>query len=327
MSKGNIHLRYLSTKGADDFCAIPFIAFPDYIHGYMFPGMANIMSALLLGVLTFGLAQYAESLTDMQEVVAANNDFAMALYGRIRNNSAGSNIFFSPFSVSSALAMVYAGADGNTKTEMGRVLKLDGVGGSVHGGFSELFDAFNDPTNNYTLNVANAFFGRNEYPFLQSYLDVVTQYYTALVENLDFAGDSDGSRQHINDWVANNTNQKIKDLLSAGTIDPQTVAVLVNTIYFNGLWKTKFAIANTTSSAFNTSATNSTKTMMMNLNATMFNYAQVNSLKCTILELPYAGDEVSMYILLPNTTDGLPALESQLTAAKLDKRHLYDART
>ena len=277
-----------------------------------------MMSALLIGVIMFGLAQSSVSLTDMQEVVAANNDFAMALYGRIRNNSVGSNIFFSPFSVSSALAMVYAGADGNTKTEMGKVLKLDSVAGSVHAGFNQLFEAFNDPTNNYTLNVANAFFGRNEYPFLESYLDVVTQYYSALVENLDFAGDADGSRQHINDWVANNTNQKIKDLLGDGTIDPLTAAVLVNTIYFNGLWKTKFAIANTTSSAFNTSETSSTKIKMMNLNATMFNYAEVNSMKSKILELPYAGDEVSMYILLPNTTNGLPALESELTAAKLD---------
>ena len=278
-----------------------------------------MVSSLLLGVVLLGLSRPGLSLTATEQVVAANNDFAMDLYGQIRSSSAGKNIFFSSFSVSSALAMVYAGAKGNTKTEMANVLKFSGINtNNVHVGFQKLFKAFNDPTNNYTLSVANAFFGRKGYPFLQTYLTIVNQYYYALLKNLDFAGNPEASRKFINDWVADNTNQKIKNLLSQGSIDGSTAAVLVNTIYFKGLWKTPFKVKETVSSSFHLATRKTMMTKMMNLAGKNFNYAEVSSLSCKILELPYAGDEVSMYILLPNSINGLAALESQLTSAKLN---------
>ena len=123
---------------------------------------------LLLGAVLAGLSQPGHSLTAMQELVTGNNDFAMDLYAKFTNNpkQANKNIFFSAFSVSSALAMVYAGARGNTKTQMETTLKFDSVNGNVHGGFRQLFTALNDPqlftalndpTN--TLSVANALFG------------------------------------------------------------------------------------------------------------------------------------------------------------------------
>ena len=275
-----------------------------------------MVSALLLGVI---LSRPGLSLTATERVVAANNDFAMDLYGQIRSNSAGKNIFFSPFSVSSALAMVYAGAKGNTKTEMANVLKFTGINkNDVHVGFRKLFKEFNDPTNNYTLSVANAFFGQKRYPFLQTYLNSVTQYYSALLKNLDFERNSDASRKFINDWVASNTNQKIKNLLSPSAISPATVAVLVNAIYFKGLWKSQFEVKKTISSTFHLTTTKSMTTKMMNLAEKRFTYADVSSLNCKIIELPYVGDEVSMYVLLPNSINGLAALESQLTSAKLN---------
>ena len=281
--------------------------------------MLKFLSALLLGVVLLGLSRPGLSLTATEQVVAANNDFAMDLYGQIRSNSAGKNIFFSPFSVSSALAMVYAGAKGNTKTEMENVLKFSGINmNDVHIGFRKLFETFNDPTNSYTLSVANAFFGLEGYQFLPTYIDIVTQYYDALLKNLDFAGNAEASRIFINDWVADNTNQKIKDLLSQGSIDRMTTAVLVNTIYFNGLWKTQFDVQHTTSRIFHLTTTTSVTTSMMHLSGQKFNHAEVSNLSCKILELPYVGDEVSMYILLPNSINGLAALESQLTSAKLN---------
>ena len=281
--------------------------------------MTTLKSALLLGVVLLGLSRPGLSLTATEQVVAANNDFAMDLYGQIRSNSAGKNIFFSPFSVSSALAMVYAGAKGNTKTEMENVLSFDNINdNNVNVGFRKLFEAFNDPTNNYTLSVANAFFGRKGYPFLQTYLNIVTKYYYALLKNLDFAGNPAASRKFINDWVASNTNQKIKNLLSSTAITPATVAVLVNTIYFKGLWKIQFEVKKTISSTFHLTTTKSITTKIMNLAGKRFKYAEVSSLNCKIIELPYDGDEVSMYILLPNSINGLAALESQLTSAKLN---------
>ena len=290
--------------------------------------MTNAMSAILLGFVLVGLSlpgpslaarlpRSGTTLTALQRVVAANNDFAMDLYSQIRGISPGENIFFSPFSVSSALAMVYAGANGNTETEMGEAMNLDGING-VDGAFRDLFETFNDPTNNYTLSVANAFFGRDEYPFLDAYLNLVTQYYSALVETLDFEGSPETSRLYINDWVADNTNQKIMNLLGPRSIHERTAAVLVNTIYFKGLWKTPFDADDTTERTFITSPTKRVRTNMMNLKAARFNYAEVNSLSCKIIELPYGGDEVSMYVLLPNADDGLTALESQLTSTGLD---------
>ena len=139
--------------------------------------MAKTQALLLLGAVLAGLSRPGLSSLAMDEVVAANNDFAMDLYDQIRSKSVGKNIFFSPFSVSSALAMVYAGADGNTKTQMGNVLKLGNVNINVKDGFRQLFEAFNDPTNNYTLSVANAFFGRRGYPFLNTYLTLVSKFY------------------------------------------------------------------------------------------------------------------------------------------------------
>ncbi|KAK2160685.1 hypothetical protein NP493_1631g00017 [Ridgeia piscesae] len=281
--------------------------------------MAKMVLVLLLGVVLLGLSRPGLSLTATEQVVAANNDFAMDLYGQIRSNSAGKNIFFSSFSVSSALAMVYAGAKGNTKTEMANVLNFDSVNdNNVHVGFRKLFEAFNDPTNNYTLSVGNALFGREGYPFLQTYLNIVAQYYYALLKNLDFRGNHEASRKFINDWVANNTNQKIKNLLSSSAITPATVAVLVNTIYFKGMWKFQFEIKNTISSTFHLTTTKRMTTKMMNLAGKRFQFAEVSSLNSKIIELPYEGDEVSMYILLPNSINGLAALESQLTSAKLN---------
>ena len=281
--------------------------------------MAKFIPALLLGVFLLGQSRSGLSLTAMKQVVAANNDFAMDLYGQIRINSAGKNIFFSPFSVSSALAMVYVGAKENTKTEMGYVLKFGHVRGRrINRGFRHLFKAFNDPTNNYTLNVANALFGREGYPFLRRYRNVISRCYFALLKNVDFGENLGSSCRFINDWVANNTNQKIKNVLSPQDINANTVAVLVNTIYFKGMWKIQFDVQNTVSRTFHLTTTKTMTTNMMNLSGKKFNHAAVSSLNCTIVELPYVGNEVSMYILLPNSINGLAALESQLTSAKLN---------
>ena len=277
-----------------------------------------MIPALLLAAVLAGLFKTGLSSSALEEIVAANNDFAMDLYDQIQNNSVGKNIFFSPFSVSSALAMVYAGAKGNTKTEMRNVLKLDSVNKSVHAGFRQLFKQFNDPSNNYTLSVANAFFGNRGYPFLRKYVNLVTKYYYALVKNMDFEGNREASRQFINDWVANSTNNKITNLLSPGSILASTVAVLVNTVYFKGLWKTPFEFKHTHTSTFHLTAAKNVKTKMMNLDGKKFKYAEVSNLDCKILELPYVGDEVSMYILLPNTVDGLAALETELTSIRFN---------
>ncbi|KAI0213592.1 hypothetical protein LSAT2_001347 [Lamellibrachia satsuma] len=275
---------------------------------------------LLLGAVLAGLSRPSHSLTAMEQVVTANNDFAMDLYANIRNDPklADKNIFFSPLSVSSALAMVYAGARGNTKRQMEKALKFDRVNDNVHGGFRQLLTSLNDPTNNYTLSVANALFGGKDHPFLQSYIDLIKHNYFPLVKSLDFVSKTEPSRLFINEWVANNTNQKIKNMLPPKSISPFTILVLVNAIYFKGLWKLPFNKNATKPEKFFLSSTKTMQTSMMNLVGDVFKYAEVSNLDCKILELPYGGDEVSMYILLPNRINGLAALESQLTSTGLD---------
>ncbi|KAI0208455.1 Serpin B3, partial [Lamellibrachia satsuma] len=232
----------------------------------------------------------------MEQVVAANNDFAMDLYAKIRNDpgQANKNIFFSPFSVSTALALIYAGARGNTKSQMGNVLNLDSID-NVDDGFRELLETFNDTATEYTLNVVNALFRRKKHPFLQTYLDLASQSYHSLLRSMDFVKTSELSRIRINRWVANRTNKKILNLLGPGSIDASTVLVVVNAIYFNGFWKNPFDAHDTYPDPFNLSASNS-----------------------VILQLPYVGDQLAMHILLPNKVDGLASLESKLTIAGLN---------
>lgn len=277
------------------------------------------MTALLLGAALVGLARPGLSLTAMEQVVTANNDFAMDLYAKIRNDpsQAGNNIFISPFCVSAALAVVYAGAKGNTRSQMGNVLNLDGVS-DVDGGFRQLFDALNDPAHAYTLNVANALFLRKAYPFQQAYLDLVSQSYHSLLKSMDFAGTPEISRTYINGWVSNKTNKKILNLLGLGSIDASTVMVVVNAIYFKGLWKCPFDTFDTYADTFNMSSSNSVDIDMMNKYVTPYFYAELPHLDSQILELPYVGEEVSMYILLPNNVDGLASLEGELSVTRLN---------
>ena len=274
--------------------------------------------ALRLGVVLFGLVRLGQSLTAMEKVVAANNDFAMDLYAEIKNDPshAGKNIFFSPFSISTALAMIYAGAKGNTKLQMGNVLNLDGVR-RVNDGFRQLCHALDDPAHAYTLNVANALFRCETYPFRQAYLDLVSRSYHSLLKSMDFAGAPEVSRRYINKWVADKTNNKILNLLDFGSVDVSTMVVVVNAIYFKGLWESPFDTFDTFSAPFYTSSSDSVDVDMMNKYMAPYFYANLPHLDCQIIELPYAGGDVSMYILLPNAVDGLAALEDRLTVATL----------
>ena len=278
-----------------------------------------LMTILLIVAVLAGMSRPAQSLTAMEQVVAANNDFAMDLYAKIRNDpgQANKNIFFSPFSVSTALALIYAGARGNTKSQMGNVLNLDSID-NVDDGFRELLETFNDTATEYTLNVVNALFRRKKHPFLQTYLDLASQSYHSLLRSMDFVKTSELSRIRINRWVANTTNKKILNLLGPGSIDASTVLVVVNAIYFNGFWKNPFDAHDTYPDPFNLSASNSVDIDMMNMYLKPYYYAEIDDLDCQILELPYVGDQLAMHILLPNKVDGLASLESKLTIAGLN---------
>ena len=164
--------------------------------------------------------------------------FAADLYARLAEREG--NLFFSPASVHTALAMVAAGARGRTADEMARTLHLDaaGNGGGTHerlGGFLSGLDA-DGRTGGYELSVANSVWAHRSYPLLPDYLSLVRKHYGGDLRHADFAADPDAARRAINDWVAKETRDRIADLMPPASVTPDTRLVLANAVYFKGRW-------------------------------------------------------------------------------------------
>jgi len=256
-------------------------------------------------------------------VSAGNNRFAFDLYRQIAGDpaSAGKNIFFSPYSISSALAIAYEGARGATADEMGSVLHLPENETLRRAGFAGLDAALNGGDETYTLRTANALWAEETYPFLPAYVDAAERWYGANVTNLDFAGDSEASRQTINRWVEEKTEERIRDLLPAGSVDSMTRLVITNAIYFKGTWVKQFDPAETTEEEFRVSPGEAVRVPMMHRTDedAVYGYAETGTLQ--VLRMPYAhgnGTELSMLVLLPkeeNLTAAEEALDPEAIAA------------
>jgi serine protease inhibitor len=240
--------------------------------------------------------------------VAGNTAFALNLYQELRSTKNG-NLFYSPYSISTALAMTYAGARGETATEMETVLGF-AAKQDIHASFRKLQTQVNgiSDNGNVMLHVANSLWPDKKYSFLDSYMDLVKSHYKAKLNPLDF-GDAPAAAKAINDWVEDKTNDRIKDILKASDIDPLTKLALVNAIYFKGNWKHQFKKERTRDQDFTVGAGSRIRVPLMSQTGA-FELGGNSDLQ--ILELPYAGDEVSMLIVLPHKTDGLPAVEKKL---------------
>ncbi|CAI9164908.1 unnamed protein product [Rangifer tarandus platyrhynchus] len=252
---------------------------------------------------------------------------AIDLFHQIRK-SEKENIFLSPFSISSALAMTYLGARENTASEMQKVLHFSEITantkggatkdpvekpGNVHHHFQKLLTELKKSTDAYELSVANRLYGRKDFPFLQEYMDNVKKFYLASVESADFKNAAEESRKMINSWVESQTNEKIKDLFPKDSLDSCTVLVLVNAVYFKGQWNQEFNKENTVEEQFWLNKDTSKSVQMMK-QTNRFNFVSLEDMQAKILEIPYKGEELSMMVLLPNEVDGLQKLEDQLTA-------------
>jgi len=249
---------------------------------------------------------------DILGVVTANNRLAFDLYRRLREEEG--NIFFSPWSISSAMAIALEGARGETRSEMRAVLHLPGEERRL--AFARLYNEINKKDKRYELATANAVWAQKDFQILDAYFDVIEKYYGGNVENLDFIGDTEGSRKTINGWVEGKTKEKIKDLIPQGAIDGQTRLVITNAVYFKGQWVKQFDLKNTQESEFRVTPDKAVKVQMMNLRDAKFKYAEDETVQ--ILELPYAGEELSMLILLPKE-DSPDNVESILAAERLDE--------
>ncbi len=249
--------------------------------------------------------------TDTDKVVAGNSQFALDLYARLRTNDG--NVFFSPYSISTALAMTYAGARGETARQMARTLRFDLPAHELHPAFAALatnLEAIQDQ-GHVQLAIANSLWPQIGYKFRPDFLRLCGEDYGAAVLPVDFKHHTEAARNEINGWVAVRTDRKIDELIRPGVLDKSSRLVLVDAIYFKGNWERKFNYLLTRDQPFHVSAAETVNAPLMEQTAD-FGYAEFPGLQ--VLDMPYMGDEISMIVLLPRKVDGLGTLEEQLTA-------------
>ena len=272
----------------------------------------SIIAALLTMLLLNGICNAeqppAEPKPSVETVAEGNTAFALDLYAHLRTQEG--NLFFSPYSISTALAMVYAGAEGETASQMKETLHFFDPADEFHKQFGRLEQKLNKQgqKGDYQLSVANALWIQKNYGLLKSYLKQ-TQRYSAEAENVDFKKDAEQARRTINAWVEKKTNEKIKDLIPKGVLDAATRLVLTNAIYFKGNWQFPFKPDQTRQEEFHistypakenemeTSVFHSSEMVPMMRQTETFAYGENNF--CQVLEMTYKGDHLSMVILLP----------------------------
>ncbi|MGB9675429.1 MAG: serpin family protein [Candidatus Nanoarchaeia archaeon] len=251
----------------------------------------------------------------IQEVVNANNQFAFELYSELSKAQDG-NIFYSPYSIFAALAMTYEGARGQTAEEMKSVFHFP-ENDILRPNFAAIYNNINKGYRDYELRTGNALWVQQDYSLLKDYMSRVEKYYGGKAANVDFVKETEKSRQTINSFIEEQTNNKIKELIPPDILNPSTILVLTNAIYFKGTWVWEFDPKDTQEMDFKINSTNVVKVPMMHMkpDKARFNYADLGDLQ--ILELPYKGKKISMLILLP--TENLSNIESSLTAEKLSE--------
>ena len=263
----------------------------------------------------FGMAHTAPSSTaDRSTAVEGNNAFAVELYGRLRKQSG--NLFFSPESISTALAMAYAGARGDTAAEMAKTLHFTLPPGQLHPAMGALLTDLNAPHDGYQLRVANALWAQQDYTFLDDFLRLLKTDYGAGLNRVDFKAAPEAARLAINHWVEQRTEDKIKDLLQPGVVDSATRLLLTNAIYFKGDWQTQFDKTQTKDEDFHLSSARTVEAPLMH-REDQFNYFNGGTFQA--LEIPYKTGELSMIVFLPNEVSGLSALEASLTPAAMQQ--------
>ncbi len=256
-----------------------------------------------------------EPTPELSTVVDGNTAFAVDMYGWMAAEDEG-NLFFSPFSMSSALSMTYAGAGSDTATEMAEVLHVSGDEADWHEAFGALTRDLNgDMGRGYTLHIANRIFGQTGFPWKQPFLDVNDLDYGAPLEELDYNADPEAAREHINAWVADQTQDLIDELLKPGVVGVDTRMVLTNAIYFLGDWQAEFDPDLTTDQAFFAPAGEVSAPLMHQTGPFELGYDA--EAEVSVLRMPYVDDEVSMLVILPDADDGLADVEAQLSSEAL----------
>jgi serpin B len=263
------------------------------------------------------------SQSEINTLSEGNTAFAFTLYRELQSQPG--NLFFSPYSISSALAMTYAGAAGDTAAEMKATLHFDLDDTTLHPAFNALDqylasladqDIPDDMGDPFQLEIANAIWGQKDFHFEEKFLDLLAENYGAGLRLLDYIQDPESSRQTINDWVSDQTRDKIQDLIPQGAIDSDTRLVLSNAIYFKATWMEAFEQSLTEEIDFHGLEGQTTRVQMMQGGSSV-SYPYFRGEDFTAIELPYVGGQVSMLVLVPDQ-GGYQDFEGSLTAEQLD---------
>ena len=254
----------------------------------------------------------------IQTLARDNTAFALDFYNQLRTGEG--NIIYSPFSISLALAMTMAGAEGSTQAAMQEALRLSLPLDTLYPSFDALLlaiesseqlsneNAEGDP---FTLNIANSIWGQAGYPFKEPFLNTLAQYFGAGMYTVDYQQAPEAARQAINGWVEEETNDKIKDLIPEGAIDTLTRLVLANAIYFKGSWYTAFNESATAAAPFNLLDGSQVDAQMMSLTGEHLMYGTGNGYQ--VVQLPYMSTDFVMTLIVPDQGE-FEAIESALTA-------------
>lgn len=253
---------------------------------------------------------------NIEMVVKGNTAFALDLYAHLEK--AKGNLFFSPYSIYTALAMTYAGARGQTKSEMASVLHFPLKQEALHEAFSALQSQLHSyqKKGDIQLSIANALWCQQGYRLLDKFVDLTSKYYGSGIHEVDFAKSTEIARENINAWVEKQTAEKIKNLLKPGVLSHLTRLVLTNAIYFKGNWASEFEKDQTKPRKFSVTPTLSSTVPMMH-QTDRFRYKDFGTFQ--VIELPYAGEDLSMVVFLPKKIDGLSKLEGTLSADNVTK--------
>ncbi|MDY6934676.1 MAG: serpin family protein [Spirochaetota bacterium] len=236
---------------------------------------------------------------DFSELIDGNTQFVLDLYAQLQSEEG--NLFYSPYSISIALAMTYAGARGNTEMEIAETLNFTLPQTRLHTAFNKLdltlANSEGATENDFILSVANSLWGEQTYSFLEGFLDVLALNYGAAMYLLDFINNPDESRQIINTWIEDQTNGKITDFLKPGIVTKSTRLVLTNAVYFYGKWIYQFDEENTSTEIFSLLDESQVNVSMMKQEE-YFSYADGEGYQA--VELPYEGKDAGMLIIMPD---------------------------
>lgn len=248
---------------------------------------------------------------------AAQADFAVNLLREAVNADQGKSVIISPLSVAIALSMAYAGAKDETADEIANMIAKGQSSGKIHEYFGAMIQkiASNEPKN-YTLETANRIYVKQGFPLLQSYKDLLNDHYLGQFQSVDFTKSAQTAKT-INDFVAEKTHNKIKDLIQESSLDALTRLVLINAIYFKGNWASKFDAKKTEKKSFYQSESNEIQVDMMQKQKEKFFYDETETYQ--VLGMPYEGNEIFMFIVLPKERHGLKAVLEGLNGPALLK--------